>query len=79
MFQKTLPGVQDVRGMLTTGRGVRRRLPPTVPLPTVPLTIATGAKARGLPCFHFFLQKLSARAQQGHQQGDPLAAEGETG
>lgn len=62
MFQKTLPGVQDVRGMLTTGRGVRRRLPPTVPLPTVPVTIATGAKARGLPCFHFFLQKLSARA-----------------
>ena len=29
MFQKTLPGVQDVRGMLATGRGMRRRLPPT--------------------------------------------------
>lgn len=29
MFQKTLPGVQDLRGTPTTGRGMRRRLPPT--------------------------------------------------
>lgn len=57
MFQKTLPGVQDLGGMPITGRGMRRRLP----LP-VPVTIATGANLQA--CLAPLLPPETQRARR---------------
>ena len=72
MFQKTLPGVQDLGGMPTTGRGMRRRLPPRLPLPGARYH-SNGSQPPGLPG-SASSSRNAARAPPGHQQG----ADGET-